>query len=693
MLKHLQRLNKVEKIAVAFLGVLALATGIQVLHAFYVEQSDTSPEKGGIYVEADVGKADLINPLFAHPGSLTNDLSLLVFSGLTKYDPASKEIVPDLADFKISTDGRTYTFILNENATWHDGQPVTSNDVLFTYQSVLQNPNFRGTILNTTDFGGMKLFKEDGRTVKFVLEKPDSFFLVKTLVGLLPEHLLAPEPVESLAQAPFNQAPVGSGPYRFVSMLPEDHTTVITLQNYDGYYGIKPHIPTLQFRVYASTDAMMQAQGDVDGLRTVPDERQTPTPISNRFNLIRYYLPQYVAAFLNNDSPMLKNKAIRMALQLGTDKNALAQILGQNRTLDTPLLEIDQRNWVYVYSVLRANKTLDGTEWISEVVAPKTEEPKEPDPNDTSAVTYINNPNGGKDWSTSDTKVTLSGTVPGKTKAVFVDDYELKKFVPGDAGWSYVASLDLGNLKKGTNIFRVYVEDFSGKKSQIDAITIAQATSLEMSETELQKVQEENEIAPDIPTRKNKDGAQLVLRVLAPQQPEAYGTVAQLLSAQWRKLGVKAFVEILPNDQFQTRLAKRDYDVLIFGQSLGYNLDAYPYWHSSQAKENGFNLSQFKNFAVDSLLEKARQQTDAAQRKKTLSDIQEIMSQEAPAIFLYSPVYRTALSDKIQNASFENLATISDRFSRISDWYANYTRNWKDGVTPLTFLKWIPKQF
>ncbi len=131
---------------------------------------------------------------------------------------------------------------------------------------------------------------------------------------------------------------------------------------------------------------------------------------------------------------------------------------------------------------------------------------------------------------------------------------------------------------------------------------------------------------------------------------------------------------------------------MIFGQNLGYNLDAYPYWHSSQAKEGGLNLSQFKNFVVDSLLEKARLE-DEEDRKGTLNDIQEIISQEVPAIFLYSPTYYTALSEKVFHPPFNHLATISDRLGNIEDWFAKVDSKFRDGTNPFTFLAWIIKQF
>jgi len=708
MRKRFSRLNKVEKIIVAFLASLVVITGTQIGYAFYNEHSEITPIKGGVYVEGAVGKVELINPLYAHYGSLTHDLTQLVFSGLTKYDPATREIVPDLADYTISDDGKKYTFTLKEGAKWHDGIPVTSDDVMFTYNTVINHPSFNGVILNYNDYSGMKVSQTDERTVEFLLESPDSFFLVKTITGLLPAHILGHLPVETLEQAPFNLYPIGTGPYRFISLTPMDNFSEATLEAFDDYYGEEPNISTIQIRIFPEYKDLIKRQGEFDAIRNVPEEYVDKIRDRGRLALTRYYLPQYVAVFINTQSPKLKNNKVRLALQLGTDKKSLVDEIGQTQIIDTPLLEIDQSNWVYQYSVSKANGALYDTEWK---LPDKEPEPEEIDATAEDAASegetdeendeagepeepaFITSPNGGNDWKTTDKKVTVAGIAPEKTKSIIVNDYELKKFVPGDPGWSYVASFEFGNLKKGDNVFDVYAVDFNEEKSLIDSITVTQGTEEEFIEQELEVAKQENEVAEVLPFRENAKGEKLVLHLIAPDKPETYTKVAEILKSQWRKIGIGLKVDVLENSAFQEALYKRDYDLLIFGQNLGYNLDAYPYWHSSQAKEGGYNLSQFKNFVVDSLLDKARLELDAEDRKKTLNDIQEIISQEVPAIFLYSPTYYFALSDNIQSTSFENLATASDRFARIAEWYGRVDRQLKDDVTPLTFLTWIVKQF
>jgi len=693
-------LKKTEKIILTFLILILVAATYRLGTSFYFENSEMDFIPGGVYVEGGVGKVDVLNPLFIQQGTISNDITGLIFSGLTKYDTQTGEIVGDLANVKANENGKEYTFVIKDGATWHDGEKVSADDVIFTYETVIKNPEFKGDILNYNDYSGIKAAKIDERTVKFLLEKPDSFFLVKTMVGILPKHLLELEPIAFLESSPYNFAPIGSGPYRFVSQIPFADHVEYGLEAYDGFYDGKPNIKSILFKVFDSFDNLLKNTNNLNAIRSVPGEFTEEILNKDKFVIDRYELPQYVAVFINSASPKLKETNVRLALQLGTDKEGIIEAINENVIIDTPLLEIDQENWVNQYSITRANGALFETQWQipnkdelkedSETENENTEDKKDVSP--TGEVTYINSPNEGKDWQTTREPITITGTAPAGTKAIYVNDYELKKFVPGDKGWSYIAAGKFDSIKEGENVFEVIAEDEEGEKTLIDAITIVYGTPKEFSDNDKERLSEENSLAGVLPTRENKTGEKLELILITSKKPKAYGQVADLLKEQWQKIGVTINIEILDNGEFQSRLSDRDYDLLLFGQNLGYNLDAYPYWHSSQAGENGLNLSSFKNFVVDSLLEKARLE-DGESRQDTLNDIQEIISQEVPAIFLYSPTYYTALTKDIQHPDFKHLATTSDRLANIEDWFAKVNRKFRDGVNPLTFLSWFIKQF
>jgi len=693
--KLLHNLTKVETIILVFLSLVLAISAYKLGDAFYAQNSEVDYIPGGVYVEGAVGQVGVLNPLFVQQGSIAHDLTQLIFSGLTRYDTETGEVVGDLANVKANENGKKYTFVIKEDVKWHDGEIVTADDVLFTYNDVIKNPEFKGNVLNYNDYSGIKVNKLDNRTVEFLLEKPDSFFLVKTMVGIIPKHLLINEPVSFLETAPFNFAPIGSGRYKFVSQIQMADHSEYGLEAFKDFYDGPPNIESILFKTFASYEDLQKKMSGLSGIRSVPTENAETILKKGQFNLDRYQLPQYVAIFINNETSKLKDSGIRLALQLGTDKQSLVETIKQQKIIDTPLLEINHENWVNQYSVTKANGALFETEWQipnKDEINKETEEEVEEEISPTAEVTYINSPNEGKDWATTREPVTITGTVPKGTKGIMINDYELQKYVPGDPGWSYVAAKKFDSLVEGENIYEVYAIDSSDEKELIDSIKITFGSVTELNEDELKKLKEENEEAGYLPIRENKNGEKLSLKLITSSKPEIYRKVALEIKRQWQKIGVEVAVEVLENGDFQEILNKRDYDLLIFGQNLGYNLDAYPYWHSSQAKEGGLNLSQFKNFVVDSLLEKARLE-DEEDRKGTLNDIQEIISQEVPAIFLYSPTYYTALSEKVFHPPFNHLATISDRLGNIEYWFAKVDSKFRDGTNPFTFLAWIIKQF
>ena len=699
----LHHLGKLEKIILVFLLILLGFSGYRVGSAFYLENTEATFVEGGIYTEGAVGQVDTLNPLFVQQGSVEQDLVELIFSGLTKYNPETGQIEPDLAEFKKSEDGKTYDFILKDGVKWHDGQLLTADDVLFTFKGIIMNPDFKGTILKYNDYSGIDVTKKDDRTIQFTLKEPDAFFLAKTTVAILPQHLLASVPVSALETSPFNVTPVGTGPYRYISVANFPTYNEYGLEVFADYYGLKPHIQSIIYRVYRTFEELKKNQSTLNGIRNIPQEELEAFQTNDRYVLNAYQLPQYVAVFINNEAQQTKETNVRLALQLGTDKQAIIDAVGQSRIIDTPLMEIDQKNWTNQYSVKKANGALRETEWqipnkdaLEQSGQDLSEVRNASSP--TAQVSYITSPNGGKDWKTSREPITISGKVPEGTQKIWVNDYELQQFKPGDKQWSYAAAKKFDSLKAGSNVYEVYVEDKDGNKKLIDAITIEfEDETLVTDSEDKQRIAQENADAPILPTRVNKKNEELVLTLVTSESPAAYAQVAHLLEEQWKKMGVKLNIEVLDGVQFQERLAKRDYDLLLYGQNLGYNLDAYPYWHSSQAKKedqesaSGLNLSQFKNFVADTLLEQARVDSEK-DRQETLKQIQEIIGQEVPAIFLYSPTYYTAFSRDVKYPEFKHLATTSDRLATIPSWYGEAKRHFKSGVNVFTFFDWAAKK-
>lgn len=167
-----------------------------------------------VYREGVVGLPSSINPLTARTQA-DRDLSRLIFSGLVARG-AGSTYVPDLASsWTVDSTGRTWTFRLRPDATWQDGQPLTADDVVFTV-GLLKDPAYRGALANS--WSEVSVVKLDPKTVQFSLATPIAGFLEDALVGIMPQHLLDLTPITSLADSPFSSNPVGSGPYRLISV-------------------------------------------------------------------------------------------------------------------------------------------------------------------------------------------------------------------------------------------------------------------------------------------------------------------------------------------------------------------------------------------------------------------------------------------------------------------------------------------
>jgi len=169
-----------------------------------------------------------------------------------------------------------------------------------------------------------------------------------------------------------------------------------------------------------------------------------------------------------------------------------------------------------------------------------------------------------------------------------------------------------------------------------------------------------------------KDNKFFSIKLTTVNTPEN-SRVAEMIKNDWQtNLNVKVTSDLIEADKIQAETIKpRNYEALFYGEILGGDPDVYAFWHSSQAGSVGLNLSNFNNKDADKLLEDARLIADTAKRKDYYRKFQEIVADEAPAVFLYSPLYLYPQAKMIKNFSVTSLIVPSDRFNKISEWYIN----------------------
>ena len=170
------------------------------------------PEQGGVYTEGLVGSLGRLNPLLYWNNSADRDVDRLLFSGLVKFDERGLP-QKDLAEaWGVAQDGTVYNFSIRPNAVWHDGKPVTSDDVIFTIDRMKGAGSLYPQDVKDV-WGKIEVTKLNDKTLKFQLPEPFVPFMDYLTFGVLPKHLLESVPPDQMATADFDISPVGSGPY------------------------------------------------------------------------------------------------------------------------------------------------------------------------------------------------------------------------------------------------------------------------------------------------------------------------------------------------------------------------------------------------------------------------------------------------------------------------------------------------
>ena len=199
---------------IALLGI-ALLVALLSYSAFSFT-TVTVPDRGGAFVEGVAGNPQYLNPLLSQNNEVDQEMTALLFSGLTRLDEQGN-VVPDLAEsFTLSPDGLTYDFRLRSGLYWHDGAPVSAADVLYTV-GAMQSEAFPGVSWLKTLWSTVEATAPDGPdglAVRFKLKQSFAPFLDYTTIGLLPAHLWEKVPVADMKSRQLNTRPVGTGPFQ-----------------------------------------------------------------------------------------------------------------------------------------------------------------------------------------------------------------------------------------------------------------------------------------------------------------------------------------------------------------------------------------------------------------------------------------------------------------------------------------------
>ena len=346
-------------------GVVAALLAVAALSS--PGRAAEQPRYGGTLVVGVNSDPEVLNPgiTTSIPSHRVLDS---VFNGLIAHDFAFTP-VPDLAtSWTVAPDGRSYTFQLAE-ARWHDGQPVTSEDVKWTFEAVLLKFSSRTRTSLGANLAGVDTPSE--RTVVFRLKEPYAPFLKLIDVvnaPILPKHRYAG--VADITKASANDEPVGTGPYRLKEWVKGDHVTLV--KNEDYFKRGRPYLDRIVFKVIPDQAAATLAfeRGEIDYLQAVAGndlERLRALPgvvVTNKgregFAGVQYLIP-------NLAHPALARLPVRQGIAYALDRTAILEraYQGQGRVATGPISS--ELSWAYSPNVtryerdvVRANALLDG---------------------------------------------------------------------------------------------------------------------------------------------------------------------------------------------------------------------------------------------------------------------------------------------------------------------------------------------
>ncbi len=315
-------------------GALILIGRWAVIHAAF------APASGGEYREGIVGSPRAVNPILAGGNDVDQDLVRLIYGGLYRRDNEAR-LVLDLAEkADISSDGKTYAFTIRSDARFHDGWPVTSDDVVFTVNAIL-DPTWKSPLLKNLQ--GIKAKASDSRIVVVSTSQPSSYLPSLLTFGILPKHIWEKVDPNSRSLTDFNLKPIGSGPFKFEKFSRDSSGNILsyTLRaTREG--GAKLDRITFKFYDDYDTAADKLTGNAVDGLNFVPPGKREAIEAIPGIAIRAPALSQYTAVFLNpKRNAALADADIRQALALAIDRERLVReaLNGLGAVRDMPIPE------------------------------------------------------------------------------------------------------------------------------------------------------------------------------------------------------------------------------------------------------------------------------------------------------------------------------------------------------------------
>lgn len=323
------------------------------------------PTTGGTFITAITDDPVSLNGIYANDGASVSVLSF-IFNPLTLGgENWGTEITGDLAEsWSVSDDGLTWTFNLHQGVLWHDGEELTAEDVVYTFETIQTSEEdiapFRPRFMQGDS--PIQFAAVDDYTVVATLDEPNASLFTDISVPIVPKHVLEGQ---DLREGPFNRQPVGTGPFKVAEWNTAES---IVLEANEDYFRGRPCIDRLIFRIIPDEQTQVAAlqTGEVDFLPNIPGA-SVPTFEGNPdFTISIAEQDSLFQMFFNLENPKYQDVQVRQALMIAIDRQAVVDIVRQgygvvhNSHFDhvVPFYEQDKLGG-YDYDPDRAGELLD----------------------------------------------------------------------------------------------------------------------------------------------------------------------------------------------------------------------------------------------------------------------------------------------------------------------------------------------
>lgn len=316
------------------------------------------PNYGGTINEGIIGTPRFINPVLAS-SEQDEDLTSLVFAGLTKKDDYGNPILDMAQSIEESDDKLHYTVTLKPTVKFHNGTNVTVDDIIYTI-NLIQNPNIKSP--HRIEWEGVTMEKVSMKEMIFSLKKPYPLFMDTLSTGILPKNTWKNLTDEQFSLSDYNIHAIGSGPYfiktiKSTSGIPYS----FTLEAHKNYTLGRPYVDTITISTYQSERYALQAfnNGDIDRIHGISPDAVKQLGVAP-YQVHTSLLPRTFTVFFNpNKESALSEKKVRQALALAIDKDAIVKEVLDNygKAINAPY-PFDEETATSTYNLEEAKKLL-----------------------------------------------------------------------------------------------------------------------------------------------------------------------------------------------------------------------------------------------------------------------------------------------------------------------------------------------